>query len=99
MVDGEHLVDRIHQHPDIELVALFGPEHGIRGTADAGEHVDDSIDEQTGVTVYSLYGQTNRPTAEMLEGVDVLIFRSEEHTSELQSRGHLVCRLLHENNK
>jgi len=74
LVDGEHLVDRIHQHPDIELVALFGPEHGIRGTADAGEHVDDSIDEQTGVTVYSLYGQTNRPTAEMLEGVDVLIF-------------------------
>jgi uncharacterized protein YbbC (DUF1343 family) len=74
IVGGQHLADRLHADPSIELVALFGPEHGIRGTADAGEPVDHGVDERTGVPVYSLYGEIDRPTAEMLEGVDVLIF-------------------------
>ena len=72
MVGGEHLIDLVHRAPGVELTALFGPEHGLRGTADAGAHVSDERDEKTGVRIYSLYGRTNRPTPEMLEEVDVL---------------------------
>src|SRR5690554_7365529 len=75
----------------VNLVALFSPEHGVRGNIQAGEKLDTYIDEKTNVPVYSLYGQTRKPTKEMMDQVDVL--RSEEHTSELQSRPHLVCRL------
>ena len=71
---GEHIVDLLHAHPDVTVTALFGPEHGIRGTADAGEVVEDAIDEQTGIPAYSLYGQNRRPTPEMLSEVDVLLF-------------------------
>ncbi len=74
VVNGEHIVDLLHAHPDVTVTALFGPEHGIRGTADAGEAVDDAIDEQTGIPAYSLYGQNRRPTPEMLSEVDVLLF-------------------------
>jgi len=74
MVGGEHLIDLVHRAPGVELTALFGPEHGLRGTADAGAHVSDERDEKTGVRIYSLYGRTNRPTPEMLEEVDVLVF-------------------------
>ena len=54
------------------LVALFSPEHGIRGNIQAGEKLATYIDDKTGCTVYSLYGQTKRPTKEMLEQIDVL---------------------------
>ena len=73
-VEDAHLADLLHEAPGVELVALFGPEHGLRGDADAGEKVEDGIDDRTGVPVYSLYGETRRPTAEMLQGMDVLIF-------------------------
>ncbi|MGN1401017.1 MAG: exo-beta-N-acetylmuramidase NamZ domain-containing protein [Bacillus sp. (in: firmicutes)] len=68
------IVDRFHQDPDIELTALYGPEHGVRGDAQAGSYVDFYIDEETGLPVYSLYGQTKKPTPEMLEDIDVLVF-------------------------
>lgn len=71
---GTPLVDAAAAHPAIHIKALFGPEHGIRGTAGAGEHVGSSVDERTGLPVYSLYGATRRPTAAMLDGIDVLIF-------------------------
>lgn len=58
----------------VELVSLYSPEHGIRGDLQAGEKLDTYIDEITGLTVYSLYGATRRPTKEMLENVDVLCF-------------------------
>ena len=74
VVGEQHIVDLLHEKDDVEVTALFGPEHGIRGTADAGEPVDDDIDEETGIPVYSLYGETRRPTPEMLEDVDVLVF-------------------------
>ncbi len=67
-------IDVVHDHPDINLVALFGPEHGVRGHIPAGERVDTFVDEATGVTVYSLYGATKKPTREMLQSVDVLLF-------------------------
>lgn len=66
--------DLLYEHPDVNLTALFGPEHGIRGDQPAGEYVESYIDEKTGLPVYSLYGPTWKPTAEMLENVDVLLF-------------------------
>ena len=58
---------------DVELVALFSPEHGLRGTLDQ-PHVDDGVDEATGIPVFSLYGETRSPTPAMLEGIDTLAF-------------------------
>ncbi len=70
---GRPSIDRIHEHPSVELVALFAPEHGIRGTADPGETIEDAIDPGTGVPIYSLYGAVRSPTPEMLDGIDVLL--------------------------
>ncbi|MBD3410573.1 MAG: DUF1343 domain-containing protein [Ignavibacteriales bacterium] len=67
-------VDILDDAPNVELVALYGPEHGVRGEYAAGEHVDTYVDEKTGVTVFSLYGKNRKPPAEMLEGIDVLVF-------------------------
>ena len=58
----------------VNLVVLFSPEHGIRGNLQAGERLDTYVDETTGLTVYSLYGKTRKPTAEMLELFDILVF-------------------------
>ncbi|XAM00093.1 DUF1343 domain-containing protein [Phycisphaeraceae bacterium D3-23] len=69
---GEHILDLMHANPDVEVAAVFAPEHGIRGTAD--ERVADGIDEATGIRVYSLYGELRQPTQAMLEGLDVLVF-------------------------
>jgi uncharacterized protein YbbC (DUF1343 family) len=66
--------DLLHCHPDVELAALFGPEHGIRGDAADGAKVGDARDPQTDVPVYSLYGATNKPTDAMLEGLDAVLF-------------------------
>lgn len=68
------IVDLLHDHPDVNLVALYGPEHGVRGDAQAGEYVEYYIDEKTGLPVYSLYGETRKPTPDMLEDIDVLLF-------------------------
>jgi beta-N-acetylhexosaminidase len=67
-------IDRLHQADDVELVALFGPEHGIRGRVEGGERVADDIDPATGAPIYSLYGETRKPTPAMLEGLDLLLF-------------------------
>ncbi|MFD2925198.1 exo-beta-N-acetylmuramidase NamZ family protein [Halobacillus naozhouensis] len=68
------IVDLLHNDPDVNLTALYGPEHGVRGSAQAGEYVEYYIDENTGLPVYSLYGETRKPTPEMLENIDVLLF-------------------------
>lgn len=73
-VDTAHLIDRIDAAPNVELGAIFAPEHGLRGTAGAGETVEDGFDSRTGTRVYSLYGDTRKPTPEMLDGLDVLVF-------------------------
>lgn len=67
-------VDLLFEHPNIKLTALYGPEHGVRGDAQAGEGVESYTDEKTGLHVYSLYGKTRKPTPEMLKNVDVLLF-------------------------
>ena len=65
-------IDLLAHAPGVKLVALFSPEHGIRGTFDA--RVSSTTDEATGLPVYSLYGETERPTDAMLAGLDVLVF-------------------------
>ena len=72
--DGTPSIDRLYGHPEVELVALFSPEHGIRGTAPPGALIDDTVDAPTGLPVYSLYGATRRPTPAMLSGIEVLLF-------------------------
>ncbi len=72
--DGTPSIDLLFGHPEIELVGLFSPEHGIRGTAPPGALIDDTVDAPTGLPVYSLYGATRSPTPAMLEGIDVLLF-------------------------
>ena len=67
-------VDILNEAPNVELVALFGPEHGVRGDAHAGDHVGNQTDPVTGLPVYSLYGKTRKPTPEMLRGIDVLVY-------------------------
>jgi uncharacterized protein YbbC (DUF1343 family) len=71
---GEHAADGLARAPGANLVALFGPEHGIRGTAEGGATVESGRDQRTGLPVFSLYGKTQRPTAEMLQGVEMLLF-------------------------
>ena len=73
-VGERHLLGLVHEAPGIEVGAIFGPEHGLRGTEEAGDEVSDGIDRETGAPVYSLYGRVTRPTPEMLEGIDVLVF-------------------------
>ena len=67
-------VDILFEAPEVNLVALYGPEHGVRGDVYAGEKIEDCIDPVTGLPVYSLYGRTRKPTEEMLEGVDVIVY-------------------------
>lgn len=67
-------IDILHEAPDVELVGLYAPEHGVRGDVHAGDHVDTFVDPATGVTVYSCYGKNRKPTPEMLKDVDVLIY-------------------------
>jgi uncharacterized protein YbbC (DUF1343 family) len=67
-------IERLRQHPQVRLAALFGPEHGVRGSAQAGDHVATDADPLTGAPVYSLYGDSRKPTPEMLAGLDALLF-------------------------
>jgi uncharacterized protein YbbC (DUF1343 family) len=72
--DLEQTVDILHAAPGVKLVALFGPEHGVRGDAEGGRTVDSFNDSRTGLPVYSLYGKTRKPTKDMLRGIDVLVY-------------------------
>ena len=67
-------IDILHEAPEVNLVALYGPEHGVRGDAYAGDKVTDFVDPKTGLPVYSLYGATRKPTPEMLNGIDVMVY-------------------------
>ena len=68
-------IDILHEAKNVTLVALFGPEHGVRGSAHAGDHVaGGTADPTTGVPVYSLYGKNRTPSKEMLKGIDVLVY-------------------------
>lgn len=70
--EGRQTIDVLNKAPGVKLVALFSPEHGIRGLAD--EKVSDSKDETTGLPIYSLYGETRRPNADQLKDLDAIVF-------------------------
>ena len=72
-----HMLDRLLES-NVNITALFAPEHGFRGEAGAGERIEDGIDRDSGLPVFSLYGDTRQPTPEMLEHVDVLIFDMQD---------------------
>lgn len=67
-------IDILHNAPNVQLVALYGPEHGVRGSAHAGDAVAGNTDERTHLPVYSLFGKTRVPTDSMLQGIDVLVY-------------------------
>ena len=76
---GVSAIDLIAKHPDLKLVALLAPEHGIRGVAPAGEKISDEVDARTGIPIYSLYTSEDRgPTPEMLKDVDVIVYDLQE---------------------
>ena len=74
-------IDAVRALPGIEVVRLFGPEHGVRGQHFAGAKVNETVDPVSGLPVVSLYGATRRPTQEMLEGLDVVLY-------DIQDVGH-----------
>jgi len=67
-------IDILAANPEVQLVALYGPEHGVRGDYPAGEYVENQNDPRTGVPMFSLYGKTRKPTPDMLKGIDVLVY-------------------------
>ena len=70
--DGNHILDLLAGAPGMKVVKIFSPEHGLYGNVD--EKVGHSVEPKTGLKVYSLYGETRRPTTQMLEGVDTMVF-------------------------
>lgn len=76
-VHGTHVLDTLLTL-GVSIKALYAPEHGFRGDYGAGERISDGVDEQSGLPVFSLYGQTRKPTPEMLEGIDLLIFDMQD---------------------
>ncbi|MFC2739043.1 MAG: exo-beta-N-acetylmuramidase NamZ domain-containing protein [Prevotella sp.] len=67
-------IDLLHRAANVKLVALFGPEHGVRGSSHAGDAVDNDSDATTGLPVFSLYGKNRIPSDEMLQGIDALVY-------------------------
>lgn len=67
-------IDILYKAENVNLVKLFAPEHGVRGDIYAGGHADDTVDDATGLTVYSVYGKYRTPTPQMLEGLDVVVY-------------------------
>jgi uncharacterized protein YbbC (DUF1343 family) len=76
-----HTIDAVRSIPGAEVVRLFSPEHGLRGQHHAGDKVNETVDPESGLPVMSLYGATRRPTPEMLEGLDVILY-------DIQDVGH-----------
>ncbi len=71
--EGNSTIDLLFKAPDVKLVALFSPEHGIRGALDQ-EKIGNSTDEKTSLPIYSLYGDTRKPAVQYLQGLDALVF-------------------------
>ncbi|MBD3386730.1 DUF1343 domain-containing protein [candidate division KSB1 bacterium] len=69
-----HAIDILHKAPNVELVALFAPEHGLRGDEEGGREISSKTDPKTGLPIFSLYGKNKSPSGEMLEDVDALVF-------------------------
>jgi uncharacterized protein YbbC (DUF1343 family) len=76
--NGRSIIDRLFASRELKLVALFGPEHGIRGTAADGERISSGVDRATRLPIFSLYGETRTPTRRMLASVDALVFDMQD---------------------
>ena len=76
--NGTSTIDLLRRAPGVQVVALFAAEHGIRGAEKAGATITSSVDSATGIPIYSLYGATRTPTAEMLKDVDVLVYDMQD---------------------
>lgn len=95
-----HLVDFLVEKK-IKIKTIFAPEHGFRGTADAGEHVSDEIDAKTGLSIVSLYGKNNKPSSEQLNGIDIMVFDLQDVGTRLYtyvSTMHRIMEACAENN-
>lgn len=87
-------IDLLAGRSDFALVALFGPEHGVRGDVQAGEHVASAVDTQTGLSVHSLYGATKKPTTEMLQGIDALLFDIQDSVCRYYTYQYTMARAM-----
>lgn len=88
-------IDLLRAQPGVRLVALFGPEHGVRGETQAGVNVASTVDEATGLPVHSLYGAAKGPTAEMLKGVDLLLFDIQDVGARYYTYPYTLLAVMH----
>ena len=72
-------IDILWEADNVELVALYGPEHGVRGNVHAGDVVANDVDAKTGLPMYSLYGKTKKPTKEMMDEIDVMVYDIQDN--------------------
>ena len=101
IIGKKHLVDSL-QALGVNIVKVFGPEHGFRGNASAGTQVSDEVDRATGIPIISLYGAKNKPTKEDLADVDILIYDLQDVGCRFYTNINALVRLMdacHENNK
>lgn len=93
IIGKSHLVDSL-QKMGINIVKVFGPEHGFRGDASAGAKVSDAIDERTGIPIISLYGKKNKPSKEDLQDVDILIYDLQDVGVRFYTNINALARLM-----
>lgn len=93
IIGKSHLVDSL-QKRGINIVKVFGPEHGFRGDASAGAHLSDAIDERTGIPIISLYGKKNKPSKEDLQDVDILIYDLQDVGVRFYTNINALARLM-----
>lgn len=93
IIGKTHLVDSL-QKLGINVVKVFGPEHGFRGNASAGAHVEDEIDAKTGIPVISLYGKKNKPSKEDLADVDVMVYDLQDVGVRFYTNINALSRLM-----
>lgn len=86
---GSTTIQLLHRDPGVNLVALYGPEHGVYGNEKAGVKVADQRDPQTGLPVFSLYGAHRKPSPEMLEGIDVMVYDLQD--TGIRSYTYISC--------
>ena len=89
----DSIVGLFRAHPEVKLVALYGPEHGVRGNAQAGQFVPFYFDEDYQLPVFSLYGQTEKPPPDMLTNIDEYMRSFDtQHTGKQTGVGHAAIR-------
>ena len=93
IIGNKHMVDSL-QSLGINIVKVFGPEHGFRGNASAGVHVADEVDSATGIPIVSLYGKKNKPTKEDLADVDIMIYDIQDVGVRFYTNINVLARLM-----